>query len=76
MPGRKSDAKDVQWIAECTQKDLVRGSFVPPERIRQLRQYDRRIFDLYAEIVRKLAKLNGISAFQSILPYRTSASNR
>ena len=38
LPGRKSDVKDAQWIAECTLKDLVRGSFVPPERIQQLRQ--------------------------------------
>ena len=30
LPGRKSDVKDAQWIAECTMKDLVRGSFVPP----------------------------------------------
>ena len=58
LPGRKSDVKDAQWIAECTQKELVRGSFVPPERIQQLRQYDRRIFDLDAEIVRKLSKLD------------------
>ena len=56
----KSDVKDAQWIAECTLKNLVRGSFVPPERIQQLRQYDRRIFDLDAEIVRKLAKLDGV----------------
>ena len=60
LPGRKSDVKDAQWIAECTQKELVRGSFVPPERIQQLRQYDRRIFDLDAEIVRKLSKLDSI----------------
>ena len=60
LPGRKSDVKDAQWIAECTLKELVRGSFVPPERIQQLRQYDRRIFDLDAEIVRKLSKLDGI----------------
>ena len=60
LPGRKSDVKDAQWIAECTLKDLVRGSFVPPERIQQLRQYDRRIFDLDAEIVRKLAKLDAV----------------
>lgn len=60
LPGRKSDVKDAQWIAECTLKDLVWGSFVPPERIQQLRQYDRRIFDLDAEIVRKLAKLDAV----------------
>ena len=60
LPGRKSDVKDAQWIAECTLKDLVRGSFVPPDRIQQLRQYDRRIFDLDAEIVRKLSKLDAV----------------
>lgn len=36
LPGRKSDVKDAQWIAECTMKDLVRGSFVPSERIQPL----------------------------------------
>ena len=60
LPGRKSDVKDAQWIAECTLKDLVRGSFVPPEIIQQLRQYDRRIFDLDAEIIRKLSKLDAV----------------
>ena len=60
LPGRKSDVKDAQWIAECTLKNLVRGSFVPPERIQQLRQYDRRIYDLGAEIVRKLSKLDAV----------------
>ena len=60
LPGRKSDVKDAQWIAECTMKDLVRSSFVPPEKIQQLRQYDRRIFDLDAEIVRKLSKLDAV----------------
>ena len=60
LPGRKSDVKDAQWIAECTLKDLVRGSFVPPEIIQQLRQYNRRISDLDTEIVRKLSKLDAV----------------
>ena len=60
LPGRKSDVKDAQWIAECTMKELIRGSFVPPETIQQLRQYDRRIFDLNEEIVRKLSKLDAV----------------
>ena len=60
LPGRKSDVRDAQWIAECTFKDLIRGSFVPPEIIQQLRQYDRRIFDLDAEIVKKLSKLDAV----------------
>ena len=60
LPGRKSDVKDAQWIAECTHKNLIRGSFVPPEIIQQLRQYNRRISDLDAEIVRKLSKLDAV----------------
>ena len=55
LPGHKSDVKDVQWIAECMLKELIRGSFVPLERIQQ---YDRRIYDLDDEIVRKLSKLD------------------
>ena len=58
LPEHKSDVKDAQWIAECMIKDLVRGSFVPPERIQQLRLYDRRIYDLDDKIIRKLAKLD------------------
>ena len=60
LPGRKSDVKDAQWIAECTMKELIGGSFVPPEDIQQLRQWDRRIFDLDEEIVRKLSKLDAV----------------
>lgn len=37
LPGRKSDVKDAQWIAGCTEKELIRGSFVPSEIIQQLR---------------------------------------
>ena len=60
LPGHKSDVKDAQWIAECTKKELVNGSFVPPEIIQQLRQYDRRIFDLNEEIVRKESKVDAV----------------
>ena len=60
LPGHKSDVKDAQWIAECTMKNLAKGSFVPPEIIQQLRQYDRRIFDLNLEIARKVSKVDGV----------------
>ena len=58
LPGKKSDVKDAEWIATCLLKELIRGSYVPEERIQQLRQYDRRIFDLNKEIVYKLTKLD------------------
>jgi transposase len=41
LPGRKSDVKDAHWIAECLQKDLIKGSFVANELLQQMRQYTR-----------------------------------
>lgn len=58
LPGKKSDVKDAEWIASCLLKDLIKGSYVPEDRIQQLRQYDRRIFDLNKEITYKLTKLD------------------
>ena len=42
LPGRKSDAKDAQWIAECLQKNLIKPSFVAGDLLQQMRQYTRR----------------------------------
>lgn len=58
LPGKKSDVKDAEWIATCILKGLVRGSYVPEDRIRRLRQYDRRIFDLNDDIVYRLTTLD------------------
>lgn len=58
LPGKKSDVKDAEWIATCLQKELIKGSYVPDELIQQLRQYDRRIFDLSKDIAYKLTKLD------------------
>jgi transposase len=41
IPGRKTDAKDCEWIAELLQHGLVRGSFVPPTEIQDLRDLTR-----------------------------------
>lgn len=60
LPGRKSDVRDAAWIAECTMKDLIRGSFVPSALVQRMRQYNRRIFDLNKEIVYKLTKLDAV----------------
>jgi transposase len=46
MPGRKSDVKDAQWIAMLLQKNLLRSSLVPCERIRELRTYSRKYIKL------------------------------
>jgi transposase len=41
VPGRKTDIKDCQWIADLLQHGLLRGSFVPPPPIRRLRDLTR-----------------------------------
>jgi len=41
VPGRKSDVQDAEWIAQLLQCGLLRGSFVPPVAIRELRDLTR-----------------------------------
>lgn len=41
LPGRKTDAKDSEWIAELLQHGLVRPSFIPPREQRDLRELTR-----------------------------------
>jgi transposase len=41
LPGRKSDVKDGRWTAQCLQKELIRGSFVPDEVLQQMRRLTR-----------------------------------
>jgi transposase len=41
VPGRKTDVKDCVWIAQLLEHGLLRGSFVPPAPIRELRDLTR-----------------------------------
>ncbi|HEY6332885.1 MAG TPA: IS110 family transposase [Blastocatellia bacterium] len=41
VPGRKTDQKDSEWIADLLQHGLLRGSFVPPTPVRELRDLTR-----------------------------------
>jgi transposase len=41
VPGRKTDIKDAQWIADLLQHGLLRASFVPPRPQRELRDLTR-----------------------------------
>ena len=66
LPGRKSDVRDAAWIAECTMKDLIRGSFVSGTIVQRMRQYNRRIFYLNKEIVYKLTKLVAVLQYCNI----------
>jgi transposase len=41
VPGRKTDVKDSEWLAQLLEHGLLRSSFVPPSPIRQLRELTR-----------------------------------
>lgn len=41
IPGRKTDVSDAAWLAQLAAHGLLRGSLVPPEPIRQLRDLTR-----------------------------------
>ena len=42
LPGRKTDVKDCEWLAQLLEHGLLRGSFIPPAPIRDLRDLTRR----------------------------------
>jgi transposase len=49
VPGRKTDVKDCEWIAQLLQHGLLRASFVPPRPIRELRDLTRQRTQLVGE---------------------------
>ena len=49
VPGRKTDIKDCEWIAQLLQHGLLRASFVPPRPIRDLRELTRQRTQLVGE---------------------------
>jgi transposase len=57
IPGRKSDVKDAEWISDLLAHGLLRGSFVPPEQVQELRDLTRTRKQLVREIARHTLRL-------------------
>lgn len=60
VPGRKTDVKDCQWLAQLLECGLLRASFVPPPEIRDLRdltRYRRTLTHERAQQVQRLHKI-------------------
>ena len=57
IPGRKSDVKDAVWISDLLAHGLLRGSFVPPEKIQELRDLTRTRKQLVREITRHTQRI-------------------
>jgi transposase len=57
VPGRKTDLKDAEWIADLLQHGLLRPSFVPPAPQRELRELTRYRMSLGEERARLINRL-------------------
>lgn len=60
VPGHKTDKKDSQWIAKLLLSGLLKGSFIPPRPIRELRDLFRYRKKLTAQMVGEKNRLQKI----------------
>jgi transposase len=59
LPGRKSDVLDAEWLAELLEHGLLRGSFVPPPAVRELRdltRYRKRLIQAHTSECQRIQK--------------------
>jgi transposase len=59
LPGRKTDVADAEWLAELLEHGLLRGSFVPPVAIRELRdltRYRKRLVQAHTSECQRIQK--------------------
>jgi transposase len=60
VPGRKTDVKDAEWIAQLLQHGLLRSSFVPakPQReLRELTRQRRKLIQANAAVANRIQKV-------------------
>ena len=58
VPGRKTDVSDAEWIAQLLQCGLLKGSFVPPRAVRDLRDLTRHRAQLSGERTRVVNRIH------------------
>lgn len=59
VPGRKTDLKDAEWIADLLQHGLLRPSFVPPvfqREVRELTRYRMSLTEERSRLINRLQK--------------------
>jgi transposase len=57
VPGRKSDVQDPEWISDLLQHGLIKGSFVPDRKMRDLRDLTRmrsKVVDDHTRVVNRI----------------------
>src|SRR6185436_2068420 len=57
VPGRKTDVKDAEWIADLLRHGLLRGSYIPARPQRELRELTRHRSNLVERRARSVNEL-------------------
>lgn len=60
IPGRKSDVNDATWISDLLAHGLIRGSFIPPAPIQELRDLTRNRKQLVQDAARYTQRLQKV----------------
>ena len=60
VPGRKTDVGDAQWLATLARAGLLRGSFVPPAKLRELRLISRQRQKLVGQLASEKNRLHKV----------------
>ena len=60
VPGRKTDVGDAQWLATLARAGLLRGSFIPPAKLRELRLIARQRQKLVGQLASEKNRLHKI----------------
>jgi transposase len=66
VPGRKTDVKDAEWIADLLRHGLLKGSFIPPLPQRDLRDLTRQRTNLVQERARVVNQLQKVLEWANI----------
>jgi transposase len=60
VPGRKTDVGDAQWLATLARAGLLRGSFIPPAKMRELRLISRQRQKLVGQLASEKNRLHKV----------------
>jgi len=66
VPGRKTDIKDAEWIAELLRHGLLQASFIPPAPIRELRELTRYRKTLIGQRTQEVNRLHKVLEIANI----------
>jgi transposase len=57
VPGRKTDVNDAMWLADLLAHGLIRGSFVPPTPVQEMRDLTRTRKQMMREVVQHTQRI-------------------